>query len=664
MIKYPGDNRTYLKYKKDGDSHYYVDCCSKKVDPDGKLRVCSYIGKREDRHKEKINKGELHICNFILKKTENTLLNYFEKDESKKQEDIYCEEALKQRLAILTGKKNLSIETSASNEMYEFIIYCISYGIFIAKKDVPIEQQAKEAYHHFKSTAISQTMVESARIIKKQIMENFAKAVYISVAIDEGSTFGIKNLDFNIENPLLKFKPFPAQELTINDQTAKGYTEMILNGLSAIKLYKVNIASCICDGNKAQKKAFSFAWTESLRFKDSWLKGIIFIPCLCHRIDNGYKYHVTHDPALKEIIERIKSYPAILNEHRNEIGAKCPPPVSTRWLYDFDIIAFILKHKDKAHKYVELNESEMNLYKVLLVFKSLLKIFENPNTYFWRAFYYLERGLKALEELESEGNPFAAGFRNSLFRYTLGSDEGGLWVLGYLLTRSGQQDFKERIRSGVLSYKGEGLPFFTRRREKKQSDPLEESIAILIDEADQEEQEHQEANEQEVTEEEEEAGEDIYKALQIAAVGKVQAEEQESNSNEEEEDDVSEHDFSSTLDSAKKTLKNILIENERFSIVSTGNMLRHFNEYLDMDDPFPNEQTEDGIGFSWNQIKISHPSFKGIATVALKLHNSGVSESSCERTLSSQKLIYNARRRHSNKLTLNARLVLMRACLK
>ena len=157
---------------------------------------------------------------------------------------------------------------------------------------------------------------------------------------------------------------------------------MILNGLSAIKLYKVNIASCICDGNKAQKKAFSFAWTESLRFKDSWLKGIIFIPCLCHRIDNGYKYHVTHDPALKEIIERIKSYPAILNEHRNEIGAKCPPPVSTRWLYDFDIIAFILKHKDKAHKYVELNESKMNLYKVLLVFKSLLKIFENPNTYF------------------------------------------------------------------------------------------------------------------------------------------------------------------------------------------------------------------------------------------------------------------------------------------
>ena len=69
---------------------------------------------------------------------------------------MYSENGLKQRLSVLIGEKNLSVEVVASKEMYDFIIYCISYGIFIGKQnDKPIETQAKEAYHHFKSTVLS-----------------------------------------------------------------------------------------------------------------------------------------------------------------------------------------------------------------------------------------------------------------------------------------------------------------------------------------------------------------------------------------------------------------------------------------------------------------------------------------------------------------------------
>ena len=68
--------------------------------------------------------------------------------------------------------------------------------------------------------------------------------------------------------------------------------------------------------------------------------------------------------------------------------------------------------------------------------------------------------------------------------------------------------------------------------------------------------------------------------------------------------------------------------------------------------------------FSWLQIKLLHHPYKGIADVALKLLNSGVSEASCERNISTQKLIFNARRRHTNKITLNARLLLMRTGTK
>ena len=110
----------------------------------------------------------------------------------------------------------------------------------------------------------------------------------------------------------------------------------------------------------------------------------------------------------------------------------------------------------------------------------------------------------------------------------------------------------------------------------------------------------------------------------------------------------------------KKTLRSILINNEKYSAKSVDTMMRLFNDYLEMDNPFLNEQTLDNIGFSWSQIKLSQPYYKGIAVVALKLLNSGVSEASCERNISTQKLIFNARRRHSKQSTLNARLLLMR----
>ena len=80
-------------------------------------------------------------------------------------------------------------------------------------------------------------------------MVSFSKAVFVSVSIDEGSTYGIKQADFNIENPLIKFKPFPAQTIRMEDQTAEGYVKTIYDALANIKLYNIKIGSCICDGN-------------------------------------------------------------------------------------------------------------------------------------------------------------------------------------------------------------------------------------------------------------------------------------------------------------------------------------------------------------------------------------------------------------------------------
>ena len=62
---YPGDSRTYEKYKLNG--RYYVKCCQTREE-NGKIYVCSFCNKREDRFKESLKKGNLHICEFIEQK--------------------------------------------------------------------------------------------------------------------------------------------------------------------------------------------------------------------------------------------------------------------------------------------------------------------------------------------------------------------------------------------------------------------------------------------------------------------------------------------------------------------------------------------------------------------------------------------------------------------
>ena len=71
------------------------------------------------------------------------------------------------------------------------------------------------------------------------------------------------------------------------------------------------------------------------------------------------------------------------------------------------------------------------------------------------------------------------------------------------------------------------------------------------------------------------------------------------------------------------------------------------------------KNTSSPIGFSWAQIKAQLPDYSPIADVALRLHATGLSEASCERTISQQKLIYTAKRRNTKRDLLDARLKIM-----
>ena len=92
----------------------------------------------------------------------------------------------------------------------------------------------------------------------------------------------------------------------------------------------------------------------------------------------------------------------------------------------------------------KLDSNKDEFYDILQIFKSLIKIFEDPKTPFFKGFVYLEPAKVNFTELIDRGNRFAGLFIESFLNYTLRSSDGGIWIFAYLLTQQGQKDFHER----------------------------------------------------------------------------------------------------------------------------------------------------------------------------------------------------------------------------
>ena len=114
-----------------------------------------------------------------------------------------------------------------------------------------------------------------------------------------------------------------------------------------------------------------------------------------------------------------------------------------------------------------------------------------------------------------------------------------------------------------------------------------------------------------------------------------------------------------TFHPAQQYLKQILI-NWGISIKSRQHVINAFNSFVSSKkDKFKNQILENG-DYMWEHIKDLNPLWNTLAEIAVRLHCSTCSEASCERTISTQRLVLTARRMSSKKELLDARLTLLR----
>ena len=427
-------------------------------------------------------------------------------------------------------------------------------------------------------------------------------------------------------------QPFTGYTEIMKGEKTDDYVQLLLNGFSHIQRQHINIGCAICDGHTAQKKAFSLTYKRSIRHLTDypWMAQIYYIPCLCHRINNAYKNAVLQSESLSRYTELLHQIAFECKSHKDELGKVCPTFVSTRWVYDYDIALFIMKNKEEIQKYVDVPDDIDDFVDVAKVFKLLVLTCESSTQPFFTGFRLIEKALVSLNKLEEPE------LKDSLFAQTLGSKEGGIWILSYLFTKEGHDDFHARLHSGDLSPPDEPLEYSTPRYSTPK-DPLEQEVQWILEQY-----------------------------LENEEMKLIQTEEEEEEEWEEGEDENEEEDYENVrrsktyLTQAKDALK-LCLQLDGYEKHSVKLTLQKFNTFIDDINPFQEYLVDSPIGYSWTQIRANVPDFSSIANVALKLHCAALSEASCERTISAQRLINNARRRSSNTLTLEARLTIMRS---
>lgn len=642
-ITYPELEQTvhkYIRFKKPGDNHFYVKCNEIVINELGIRCSCAMEPTRED-----------HFKKWLLKNTHQCKpgdpINQLTLDElwTKQQEEshIITQESLYKDMAIFTGKKNLSLEVLSSQQFYDLACKFIQFGTQFPKIADPVNEIPKR-FKRLKRDKLRCVLIDTANMERRKALKRFAQCTYTCLALDEGTTASKKNLHFVLECRVGHHNSFPCRTIQMKAGKAKDYVEAIRKGLRFINAADIKIGCVVCDGNTAQKKAFNHDWKGSLYRKNvTGIKNVIFVPCLCHRLHNAYKNQVSHIKELKEIVTHLHATASTVHDNFEDIGPGCPTHCETRWLYDYDILNYLLKHSQQIKKTLPdiPIDKYIDLYKCLKVYKCLVKTFESPETSLHEAFPLLEKGIKTLFQLHYEqNNRYSYSLAISLQNYTLNSADGTIWSLAYSFIPSGREDFWNRNSDRANATQDNNLEYFHVEEESEVDDEFLDYFKSV-------EQMTIEGYESETSD--------------YDYVPSTEEEYEEEDELEFENDEIiveKNENFKDYVQCAKDALHTFLVQRglpkeEVLFAIST------FNEYLDSPKDALEEYKYKSIdGYSWMQMKRAITGMNDVADIAMRLNCSTTSEASCERTIKRQRKIHSPLRMRSDPDLLDARMTL------
>ncbi len=433
------------------DSHKQYRCPKLGWSIEMELRRCSYQGRRYNlaNHLKK----NRHMFN-IPRDQDLGFPEAFVAG-NKIQNDEQLQHTIMKKLAILSGKLNISAKKSVSSEMEAFIHFLIDIGCQLHKN---FPSNSLSPSDLFKMPNINK-LIDYTKIAAAEIKEkalDTMKEKYINLEIDSGTVRNLNVVHFVIsatEDDSIKPFLFKLERNTNFDHVDYyNYTNKVIQTLLDKNIF---ICSIIVDNLRSQTKGIELLKNTT---DDPRIRSITIVHCFCHLISLAFSNTIKLCPHLDILITNIKAIVTILRKNTSVqfIGKKCPCIVENRWIYIYDVLKFILDNSDDISILLENDDifkidEFRQLFNLVLPLRLFVQKMESNNSICCVGKYLRD----LFDYLKSADFQLISDIYETLYTVLLArfkSNNFDLIITSYFFSPPGRSHFREMNISSISNY--------------------------------------------------------------------------------------------------------------------------------------------------------------------------------------------------------------------
>jgi hypothetical protein len=202
-------------------------------------------------------------------------------------------------------------------------------------------------------------MLSAYRETRNDLIGRYSEYPHNGLSIDGVKIANRKFLNVDIVNTSSRVCPFTYDFLVPEGLAfdTEGFVEALRGCLVGLGNCGICVAGVTSDGARFQRKGLNWRDKMSIQYKyPKQFKELLFVPCVCHRLQLALKDLYGENFLYQERIKGIRHAAIELRKPETQmlIGRTCPSHISTRWIYDYPILNFIVSNlQDIRNKVVE-----------------------------------------------------------------------------------------------------------------------------------------------------------------------------------------------------------------------------------------------------------------------------------------------------------------------
>jgi hypothetical protein len=283
-----------------------------------------------------------------------------------------------QQIARSVCATNMPIATAASDDFRSLLQSAFEEGFQRAFENPHADSEAefKKFCPRRKPTTFRTSLLAVAAEDRDKELARLKESAYVAMTMDAGTIGSAKLLVTNLVSA------HPPCCLTygihqVGDMNHNDMRKFLEAELAKLANAKITISAITCDGAPYQTKAIDFRDHESLQYvnrRDLPLSRVLYVPCLCHRLNNAYHALFRESGLFQSLIKTLRALAVFCRKpaQKKRLRRTCPLFVDTRWVYDQRLLLFILAHAATINQW---NHPTFRVPPDLGEIKDLLQIF-------------------------------------------------------------------------------------------------------------------------------------------------------------------------------------------------------------------------------------------------------------------------------------------------